>query len=168
MPPTPLVKAAAERAPATRTSSVSEGVEALSQMVKTTRSTQQRRPSSTGYTPIIWRGDVTLPGARRGGGSPAMGVEIERALWPNPTAVRQQLILIVSCWLHMQQSGIFAIFVKVALFNCGQTKNCLGSPSLAFPPPFFVFVFVFVCSKEHFSFFFLQYLGVTAGIEPAT
>jgi hypothetical protein len=38
--------------------------------LKTTRSTQQRRPSSTGYTPMSWRGDVTLPGARSGGGSP--------------------------------------------------------------------------------------------------
>jgi hypothetical protein len=28
--------------------------------------------------------------------------------------------------------------------------------------------FVFLCSKEHFSIFFVQYLGVTAGIEPAT
>ncbi len=26
----------------------------------------------------------------------------------------------------------------------------------------------FLCSKEHFSIFFVQYLGVTAGIEPAT
>ncbi len=52
MPPTPLVKAAAER------------------RLKTTRSTQQRRPSSTSYTPMNWRGDVTLPGARMGGGSP--------------------------------------------------------------------------------------------------
>jgi hypothetical protein len=74
---------------------VNEGVEALSQMVrlKTTRSTQQRRPSSTGYTPTSWRGDVTLPGARSGGGgSPAMWAERERALWPTPTAVRQQLL----------------------------------------------------------------------------
>jgi hypothetical protein len=31
----------------------------------------------------------------------------------------------VYCWLHMQQSGIFAIFVKVALFYCGQITNCL-------------------------------------------
>jgi hypothetical protein len=30
------------------------------------------------------------------------------------------------------------------------------------------FSFVFLCSKEHFSIFFVQYLGVTAGIEPAT
>jgi hypothetical protein len=29
---------------------------------------------------------------------------------------------------------------------------------------FFLF---FIGSKEHFSFFFVQYLGVTAGIEPA-
>jgi hypothetical protein len=29
------------------------------------------------------------------------------------------------------------------------------------------FSFVFLCSKEHFSIFFVQYLGVTAGIEPA-
>jgi hypothetical protein len=34
MPPTPLAKAAAEGTPATRISSVNEGVEALSQMVK--------------------------------------------------------------------------------------------------------------------------------------
>jgi hypothetical protein len=27
---------------------------------------------------------------------------------------------------------------------------------------------LFLCSKEHFSIFFLQYLGMTAGIEPAT
>jgi phosphate starvation-inducible membrane PsiE len=32
---------------------------------------------------------------------------------------------------------------------------------------FFFFV-VFFCSNEHFSIFFVQYLGVTAGIEPAT
>jgi hypothetical protein len=53
---------------------MNEGVEALSRMVrlKTTRSTQQRRPSSTGYTPMNWRDDVTLPGARMGGGPPAM------------------------------------------------------------------------------------------------
>ncbi len=31
-----------------------------------------------------------------------------------------------------------------------------------------LFSFVFLCSKEHFSIFFVQYLGVTAGIEPAT
>jgi hypothetical protein len=29
-------------------------------------------------------------------------------------------------------------------------------------------VFFFFGSKEHFSIFFVQYLGVTAGIEPAT
>jgi hypothetical protein len=32
----------------------------------------------------------------------------------------------------------------------------------------FFFSFVFLCSKEHFSIFLVQYLGVTAGIEPAT
>jgi hypothetical protein len=36
MPPMLLVKVTAERTPMTRTSNVSEGVEALSQMVKTT------------------------------------------------------------------------------------------------------------------------------------
>jgi hypothetical protein len=73
MPPTPLAAAAAERTPATRTSSVNEGVEALTQMawLKITHSTQQRRHSSTGYTPIGWRGDVTLPGARSGEGVPS-------------------------------------------------------------------------------------------------
>jgi hypothetical protein len=72
MPPTPPAKAAAERVPATGTSSVNEGVEALTQMIrlKTTRSPQQRRPSSTSFTPRVWRGDVTLPGARGGGGPP--------------------------------------------------------------------------------------------------
>ncbi len=30
---------------------------------------------------------------------------------------------------------------------------------------FFFFVF-FLCSNEHFSIFFVQYLGVTVGIEP--
>jgi hypothetical protein len=30
------------------------------------------------------------------------------------------------------------------------------------------FSLIFLCSKEHFSFFFVQYLGVTAGIEPTT
>jgi hypothetical protein len=39
-------------------------------MVKTTRSPQQRRHSSTRYTPRKWCGGATLPGARRGGGSP--------------------------------------------------------------------------------------------------
>ncbi len=29
-------------------------------------------------------------------------------------------------------------------------------------------LFFFFCSKEHFSILFVQYLGVTAGIEPAT
>jgi hypothetical protein len=91
MPPTPPAQAAAERAPATRTSCVKGGDEALSQMVKTTRSPQQRRHSSTRYTPWIWRGEATLPGARRGGGPPAVWAERERALWPTPTAVRQQL-----------------------------------------------------------------------------
>jgi hypothetical protein len=38
--------------------------------LKTTRSKQQRRPSSTGYTPRERRDDVTLPGARSGEGSP--------------------------------------------------------------------------------------------------
>jgi hypothetical protein len=33
---------------------------------------------------------------------------------------------------------------------------------------FFFFFCFFLCSKEHFSIFFVQYLGVTAGIEPAT
>jgi hypothetical protein len=72
MPPTPPAKAAAERAPATGTSIVNDGVEALTQMIrlKTTRSPQQRRPSSTSSTPRVWRGDVTLPGARRGGVPP--------------------------------------------------------------------------------------------------
>jgi hypothetical protein len=69
MPPTPPAKAAAERAPATRTSCVKGGEEALSRMVKTTRSPQQRRHSSTRYTPRIWRGDATPPGPG-GGGSP--------------------------------------------------------------------------------------------------
>jgi hypothetical protein len=32
---------------------------------------------------------------------------------------------------------------------------------------YFIIIF-FLCSKEHFSIFFVQYLGVTAGIEPAT
>jgi hypothetical protein len=32
----------------------------------------------------------------------------------------------------------------------------------------YFFSFVFLCSYEHFSIFFVQYLGVTAGIEPAT
>ncbi len=32
----------------------------------------------------------------------------------------------------------------------------------------FFFPLFFLCSKEHFSIFFVQYLGVTAGIEPAT
>jgi hypothetical protein len=32
----------------------------------------------------------------------------------------------------------------------------------------FFFLCFFLCSKEHFSIFFVQYLGVTAGIEPAT
>jgi hypothetical protein len=30
------------------------------------------------------------------------------------------------------------------------------------------FTFVFLCFKEHFSIFVVQYLGVTAGIELAT
>jgi hypothetical protein len=70
MPPTPL--AVAERTPATRTSSVNEGVEALTQMawLKITRFMHQRRHSSTSYTPIGWRVDVTLPGARSGEGVP--------------------------------------------------------------------------------------------------
>ncbi len=102
MPPTPLAKAAVERAPATRTSSVNEGVEALTQMVrlKTTRSPQQRRPSSTGYAPKSWRDDVTIPGARMGRGSPPMWAERERALWPTPTSVRQQLGLEIMQCLH--------------------------------------------------------------------
>ncbi len=66
----PPAKAAAERGPATRTSCVKGGVEALSQMVKTTRSPQQRRHSSISYTPRIWRGDATFPGPGVGGGSP--------------------------------------------------------------------------------------------------
>jgi hypothetical protein len=37
---------------------------------------------------------------------------------------REPTRLIVNYWLHMQQSGIFAIFVKIVLFNCGQTTNC--------------------------------------------
>ncbi len=32
----------------------------------------------------------------------------------------------------------------------------------------FFFLCFFLCSKEHFSIFFIQYLGVTAGIKPAT
>ncbi len=38
--------------------------------LKTTRSTQQQHHSSTGYTPMSRRGDVTLPGARSGGVPP--------------------------------------------------------------------------------------------------
>jgi hypothetical protein len=47
-------------------------------------------------------------------------------------------------------------------------------PLLFFPllaplcSPFVFFSFGFLCSKEHFSIFFVQYLGVTVGIEPAT
>ncbi len=73
---------------------VMKGLRLSLRWLKTTHSTQQRRPSSTDYTPMSWRGDVTLPRARSGGGSPAMGAERERALWPTPTAVRQQLL----CW----------------------------------------------------------------------
>jgi hypothetical protein len=92
MPPTPLAKAAAERMPATRTSSVIEGVEALSQMVKIIRSTQQRRHSSTSYTPREWCGGVTLSGVRSGEGVPPPCRRREREpLWPSATAVRQQL-----------------------------------------------------------------------------
>jgi hypothetical protein len=41
--------------------------------LKTTRSKQQRSPSSTGYTPREGHGDVTLPlGQEWGGGPPAM------------------------------------------------------------------------------------------------
>jgi hypothetical protein len=32
---------------------------------------------------------------------------------------------IVNCGLHMQQSDIFTIFVKIALSNCGQITKCL-------------------------------------------
>jgi hypothetical protein len=39
-------------------------------MVKTTRFPWQRPHSRTSLTPSIWRGDVTLPGARRGGVPP--------------------------------------------------------------------------------------------------
>ncbi len=46
------------------------GVEALSQVVKTTSFPWQRPHSRTSLTPRIWHGGVTLPGARRGGGSP--------------------------------------------------------------------------------------------------
>jgi hypothetical protein len=82
MPPTPPAKAAAERAPATETSSVNEGVEALTQMIRleTTRSPQQRRPSSTSSTPRVWRGDATLPGARRGGSPRRVSGERESSL----------------------------------------------------------------------------------------
>jgi hypothetical protein len=92
MPPTPPAKAAAERAPATRTSCVKGGVEALSWVVKTTRSPQQRRRSRTSLTPRIWLVTSPSPGPGGGGGSPATGAERERALWPTPTAVQQQLI----------------------------------------------------------------------------
>jgi hypothetical protein len=86
MPSTLLAKAAEERAPATRISSVNEGVEALTQMVrlKTTRSTWQRRHSSTGHTPKSWHDDVTLPGARSGEGVPPPHVGGERELSGRP------------------------------------------------------------------------------------
>jgi hypothetical protein len=114
-------KAAAERAPATRTSCVKGGVEALSRMVKTTRSPQQRRHSSISYTPRIWPGDATLPGARRGGVSPPCERR-ERALWPTPTAVRQQL-------MHLQNinSPLQAVFVHAVLGSGGPRWHPLNS-----------------------------------------
>ncbi len=72
-----VAKAAAEAMPETRTSSVNEGVEAFSQLVKTTCSMQQQRHSCTGFTTRVWHGDVTLLGAKRGGVPPAMKAERE-------------------------------------------------------------------------------------------
>jgi hypothetical protein len=43
--------------------------------------------------------------------------------WPTWSLVTSHSI--VKCWLHMQQLGIFTIFLKVALFNCGQITNHL-------------------------------------------
>jgi hypothetical protein len=106
MPVTLLAKAAAERTPATRTSSVKwRGRGSHSGgLVKTTRSMQQRRHSSTGYTPREWRGDVTLPGTRSGEGVPLPCRRRERASLavphggPAATEMLEKYMYFVTTW----------------------------------------------------------------------
>ncbi len=67
---------------------------------------------------------------------------------------------------------LFRIFIEITLFSAifkSKEEPLFGGifvhTSLA---PYFYFYFFFWFSEEHFIVLIVQYLGVTAGIEPAT